>query len=481
MKKRICVIGGGISGLGAAWSLSQHPDRFDLSLWERSDRIGGNAITVDIPQDDGTKIPIDISVTAYIPTVYNHYVLLLEKYGIRSLPTRFSYSVRFGSDVYAHDFDSPLKAELQPEIERFQALLRRLKRYNFLSESTSRWKAALNPYNYIPMGRLLDYHNFSSDFRFKVLKPMFVNFVLASGLFDMPASFFSRYLDFFDIENSTPMVTWEHGTANFYGKMSSGFRESIHLRRGADKVFRDPSGVTVRDVHGREERFDDVILACNANQALMMLAEPSRLETMILSSVRYESELHNHAVVHSDASVLGNPETKTLETRSNYVEQYGSRPDNYEITYIMHNQQPWAKRSDKPCLVTYNPNHPIDPAKVYGRYWFQHVVHDVFHVAVLMNAFQLIQGQAHTYHCGAHTVVNSQEHGLISGLAVAHQLGAEYPFDDPSARDWFAFWGESMFGGRFVRPGRGERKPTGGVGKTEARVPVSRVDGRLAE
>src|ERR1700733_3560645 len=138
MKKRVCVIGAGISGLGAAWSLSQHPDRFEVSLWERSDRIGGNAITALIPQDDGTTIPIDISVTAYIPTVYNHYVLLLEKYGIRSLPTRFSYSVRYGDGVYAHDFDSPLKAELRPEIERFQALLKNLKRYNFLSESTSR-------------------------------------------------------------------------------------------------------------------------------------------------------------------------------------------------------------------------------------------------------------------------------------------------------------------------------------------------------
>ncbi|MBA3493559.1 MAG: NAD(P)-binding protein, partial [Gammaproteobacteria bacterium] len=76
-RKRVCIVGGGISGLGAAWALSHHPDRFDFELWEKNPRIGGNAVTVEIPQDDGSKIPVDISVTAYIPTVYHHYVILL--------------------------------------------------------------------------------------------------------------------------------------------------------------------------------------------------------------------------------------------------------------------------------------------------------------------------------------------------------------------------------------------------------------------
>ena len=105
-KTRVCVVGGGISGLSAAWALNQHPDRFEFELWEKNDYLGGNAMTVEIPQDDGSTIPIDISVTAYIPTIYNHYVLLLKQYGIESLPTRFSYSVRYGDGVYAHDFES---------------------------------------------------------------------------------------------------------------------------------------------------------------------------------------------------------------------------------------------------------------------------------------------------------------------------------------------------------------------------------------
>ena len=97
------------------------------------------------------------------------------------------------------------------------------------------------------------------------------------------------------------------------------------------------------------------------------LDKPTFLERYILSSIRYESELHNHAIVHSDASVLPDNETDALRTRSNHIEQYGARPDNYEITYIMHNQQ-WANRSDKPCLVTYNPIKQIDEQKIIKRW-----------------------------------------------------------------------------------------------------------------
>ena len=80
--RRIAIVGGGISGLGAAWALHHHPDRFDFRLFEAQDRIGGNAITADMPQDDGSSIPFDISVTACIPSVYHHILLLMKKFGI---------------------------------------------------------------------------------------------------------------------------------------------------------------------------------------------------------------------------------------------------------------------------------------------------------------------------------------------------------------------------------------------------------------
>jgi len=447
--RRIAIIGGGISGLAAAWGLHHHPDRFDFRLYEARDRIGGNAITADMPQDDGSSIPFDISVTACIPSVYDHIVLLMQQFGIKLVDTRFSYSVKYRGQVYAHDFDSEIRAQLQFEIAKFQRLLRRLRWIGWLSRTRSKLLNALNPFNYISMGTVLNLGGFSGDFRYKILKPMFVNFLMATNVFDMPAALFARYLDFFDIETATPMQTWDQGTRRIYENLSAGFRDKLYLNRPVRKVYRRSSGVVVEDEDGTTEAFDEVIFACNANQTLMMLDKPTLLERYILSSIRYESELHNHTVVHSDAAVLPDNEVKPLMTRSNHIAQYGARPDNYEITYIMHNQQPWANRSDKPCLVTYNPISEIDGEKVVGRWWFQHIVHDVRHVAWIMNLFQFIQGRRRTWHCGAHTLVNSQETCFVSGLAVATQLGADYPFDDSEARRSFNHYGRIMHGWRF--------------------------------
>ena len=449
--KRIAIIGGGISGLGAAWAFSHDPERFDFHLYEARDEVGGNAITADMPQDAGGSIPFDVSVTALIPSVYHHFLLLMERFSIDLFDIRFNYSVRYQGQLYAHDFDSDIRRQLQPEIDRFQRLLRRLHWFGRLTRARSMLLNLLNPFNYISMGTVLNLGGYSADFRYKVLKPMFINFLMATNVFDMPAALFSRYLEFFDIETATPMRTWDQGTRHIYEHLTAGFRDRISLNRPVRKVYRESSAVVVEDHEGVRETFDEVIFACNANQTLMLLDRPTLLERHILSSIRYESELHNHTVVHSDASVLPDNETKPLETRSTFVEQYGSRPDNYEITYIMHNQQPWATESDKPCLVTYNPMSPIDEDRIVKRWWFQHIVHDVRHVALTVPLFRFIQGKRRTWHCGAHTLVNSQETCFVTGLAAARQLGAPYPFEDPEARRWFNYYGGLMYGWRFRR------------------------------
>ena len=357
--------------------------------------------------------------------------------------------MKYRGGVYAHDFDSDIRRELLAEIRKFQKLLRRLKWFGRLNRTSSRWLNALNPFNYVSMGTILNLGRFSGGFRYKILKPMFVNFLMATNVFDMPASLFCRYLEFFDIETATPMQTWDGGTRRIYQELTAGFQDKIYLSRPVRRVVRRPSEVVVEDEDGSAETFDDVVFACNANQTLMLLDEPTFLESCLLSSIRYESELHNHTVVHSDASVLPESEVEPLATRSNHIEHYGARPDNYEITYIMHNQQPWANRSDKPCLVTYNPISRIDEGRIVRKWWFQHIVHDVPHVTFLTQLFRFIQGRRRTWHCGAHTLVNSQETCFVTGLVTARQMGADYPFQDAEARKWFNFYGRTMYGWRF--------------------------------
>ena len=62
------------------------------------------------------------------------------------------------------------------------------------------------------MGTLLNLGGFSRNFRHKILRPMFVNFLMAANVFDMSAALFARYFDSFDIETATPMWSWDQGT-----------------------------------------------------------------------------------------------------------------------------------------------------------------------------------------------------------------------------------------------------------------------------
>lgn len=43
---------------------------------------------------------------------------------------------------------------------------------------------------------------------------------------------------------------------------------------------------------------------------------------------------------------------------------------------------------------------------------------------------RFIQGTKHTWYAGAYTLFNTQEIAVMSGLAAAERLGAEYPFGD---------------------------------------------------
>ena len=184
-----------------------------------------------MPQEDGSAIPFDISVTACIPSVYFHILLSMERFGIELIDTRFSYSVKCHGHVYAHDFDSTIREQLQHEIVKFQRTLRLLHRFGWLTRSRSKLLNALNPFNYTSMGTILNLADLSGDFRYKILKPLFVNFLMATNMFDMPASLFARYLEFFDIESAPPMRTWDQGTQSIYDSLSANFRDKIYLNR----------------------------------------------------------------------------------------------------------------------------------------------------------------------------------------------------------------------------------------------------------
>jgi predicted NAD/FAD-binding protein len=72
-------------------------------------------------------------------------------------------------------------------------------------------------------------------------------------------------------------------------------------------------------------------------------------------------------------------------------------------------------------IVSLNPLHEPDPAKVIGRYDYAHPVFDAAAIAA-QQALPQIQGQNNTWFAGAWTGYGFHEDGLKSGMLVCRAI-----------------------------------------------------------
>jgi predicted NAD/FAD-binding protein len=172
----------------------------------------------------------------------------------------------------------------------------------------------------------------------------------------------------------------------------------------------------VTDATGAVERYDQVVMACHADQGYRMLAAPSAAEQTILGAFSYRK---NIAVLHSDASFM--PKRRKAWSSWNYLGQTGSTDDrDLCVTYWMNLLQDLPREIN--LFITLNPIRPPDPATVIRT---EHYDHPLFDAAALRAQKQLwsIQGEGGVWWCGAYCGAGFHEDGLQAGLAVAEALG----------------------------------------------------------
>lgn len=69
-KKRIAIIGSGISGLGALWSLRN--SAHEVHLYEAADRLGGHTNTATF-EHNGQKTPVDTGFIVLNTATYREF------------------------------------------------------------------------------------------------------------------------------------------------------------------------------------------------------------------------------------------------------------------------------------------------------------------------------------------------------------------------------------------------------------------------
>src|ERR1700722_1544382 len=88
--RRIAVIGGGISGLTAAYILARADE---VSVFEAGERLGGHADTHLVGPPAGGPVPVDTGFLVYNERTYPLLTRLFDELGVPTQPSEMSMSV----------------------------------------------------------------------------------------------------------------------------------------------------------------------------------------------------------------------------------------------------------------------------------------------------------------------------------------------------------------------------------------------------
>ena len=414
VRKNIAVIGTGISGLSAAWLLSQE---HDVTVYERDSRVGGHSNTVTVKAANG-EIAVDTGFIVYNESTYPNLTALFSHLGVPTQPAEMSFAVSLGNGSleYSGGNLGGLFAQKRNLLRRrFWSMLHDLHRFY---REAPRDLVMLDEVN-TTLGDYLTAGSYGDAFRNDHLLPMAgaVWSASAASILSYPAAAFIRFHDnhgLLKIRNRPQWRTVTGGSRVYVGQLMRSFADRVRIGVGADSIQRLHDGVLVRDDRGAVQRFDHVVMATHADEALRLLADPSGDESALLGSFRY---CRNVAMLHSDPALM--PKRRGVWSSWNYIgRDDGSLQECPTVTYWMNRLQSLPEES--PLFVTLNPQRM--PNTIYLQEIYDHPLFDSKAIAAQHQLWSL-QGARNTWFCGSYFGAGFHEDGLQAGLAVAEELG----------------------------------------------------------
>lgn len=411
--QRVAIIGGGISGLAAAYLLSPH---HAVTLFEAAPKLGGHARTV-LAGQNGDQ-PVD---TGFIVFNYANYPHLTRMFQDLDVPVARS-DMSFGASINNGQIEYGLKDLRALTAQKrnllrpgFARMMRDILRFNAKAEG-------LVSDDSVTIGELMDELALGAWFQQYYLMP------LCGAIWSTPPSeirsFPARALVQFFRNHALLSTSGQHQWWTVDGGSVEYVRRLEHYLRGRGVAIRTSSAVqsVSRKRHqsevnvgdGRRETFDQVIFACHSDQALRLLAQPTVQERTALSAIRFQD---NQMILHRDANQM--PKRRSVWSSWVYKANTTKPETAIGVSYWMNRLQNIPERD--PVFVSLNPSETIPDHMIYDQKTFRHPVFDVAALAAQKQLTE-IQGQNNTWFAGAYTRHGFHEDGFASAARIARLM-----------------------------------------------------------
>ncbi len=411
------VIGSGVAGLTAAYLLQR---RYDVTLFEADERLGGHAHTHDVLASDGRTARVDTGFIVHNERTYPNLLRLFAELGVATQASEMSMSVRCegcgleyagarrlgGLFPQASNLARPRFLAMLAEITRFHRHARRL-----LADERA---------GDVPLGAFLAIGGYSRYFTEHFMLPV-VSAVWSAGE-TISMSYPARYLFTFlhhhgllAVGGSPQWRTVVGGSRSYVQRAAKGL-SAVALCTPVRALTRAVAGVEIRDDADAVHRFDTAVVATHPDQALTLLAQPTAAERELLGAFRYS---RNETWLHHDTSVL--PRRAGARAAWNYLKPACSSADApVLVSYDMNRLQRLSEPDD--YVVTLNGADRVDPDRVVARMRYEHPVYTPESVAAQRRLPQLNDGTLGF--AGAYHGWGFHEDGCAAGVRAAASLGA---------------------------------------------------------
>ncbi|TQK68400.1 MULTISPECIES: FAD-dependent oxidoreductase [unclassified Nocardioides] len=423
--RRIAVVGSGVAGLTAAYLASRTSTGARVTLFEADDRLGGHADTHTVTDPTGRELRIDSGFIVHNRRTYPVLTRILDELGVPTQASEMSMSTsdevtglewagalgrRGLFPAGAGNHRNPAYLRMLAEVPRFHRAARRL-----LDARTD---------DLTTLAAFLDHHGFSPYFRRHFMEPLVAAVWSCDPdtALDYPAAYLFAFLQhhgMLAVFGSPPWRTVTGGSATYVSAIAAALEAAGGRIRTATPVLaleETDEGVEVTTPAGREA-YDAVVVATHPDQALGMLAAPTREQKEVLDAIPYTS---NTALLHTDTRLL--PRSRDAWASWNFRRPRVAQ-ERVQVTYDLTRLQ--RLPTDTHYLVTLGGQDDVDPASVLVRREYAHPLYTPESVAAQARLPGIDTDRV--VFAGAYHGWGFHEDGARSGQRAVERLGLLSP------------------------------------------------------